>query len=150
MTRSRPVIPAPVAPAVGEGECHGTSAADIPIEELAECYQAGATLAEIATLYRSLGYRVIPDQICRRLVAVGIRIRLIDRPSVAAFRRGRRGSAKFPLSAEELAERYRAGATLFDLAILCGCGSDMIRRILFEAGVEIRPRGGRTGAPDQS
>jgi hypothetical protein len=51
---------------------------DIPIEELAERYQAGATLAEMAALYRSLGYRVIPDEICRRLIAVGIRIRLID------------------------------------------------------------------------
>jgi hypothetical protein len=150
MTQSCPVIPAPVEPAIGEGERHETSAADIPIEELAEQYQTGATLAEMAALYRSLGYRVIPDEIGRRLIAVGIRIRLIDRPSVAAFRRGRRGSAKFPLSTEELAERYRAGAALFDLALLCGCNSATIRRILFEAGVEIRPRGGRNGTPDQS
>jgi hypothetical protein len=78
MTRSRFVIPAPVEPPVGEGERHETSAADIPIEELAERYQAGATLAEMAALYRSLGYRVIPDEICRRLIAVGIRIRLIE------------------------------------------------------------------------
>jgi hypothetical protein len=89
MTRSRFVIPAPVEPPVGEGERHETSAADIPIEELAERYQAGATLAEMAALYRSLGYRVIPDEICRRLIAVGIRIRLID-PHIIAHAIDRR------------------------------------------------------------
>jgi hypothetical protein len=75
MTRSRPVIPAPVAPAVGEGERHGTSAADIPIEELAECYQAGTTLAEIATLCAcsSTTVRAL-------LIAAGVEMRPLGRP----------------------------------------------------------------------
>ena len=126
------------------------AATDIPIEELAERYQDGATLAEMATLYSSLGYRVSPEEIRRRLIAVGIQIRLIDRPAKAAPRRGRRGTANLPLSAEELAERYSAGASLDDLAILCQCGPFKIRRILIEAGVEIRPRGGRNGTPERS
>jgi hypothetical protein len=54
------------------------------------------------------------------------------------------------LSVEELAERYRAGASLDDLAILCQCGPSKIRRMLIEAGVEIRLRGGRNGTPDRS
>jgi hypothetical protein len=46
MTGSRPVIPPPV----GGPELHQVAATDIPIEELAEHYRTGATLAEIATL----------------------------------------------------------------------------------------------------
>ena len=84
----------------------------------------------MATLYRSLGYTVNPEEIRRRLIAVGIQIRLIDRPAKAALRRGTRGTANLPLSAEELAERYRAGASLDDLAILCQCGPSKIRRLL--------------------
>jgi hypothetical protein len=105
---------------------------------------------ELATLYSSLGYTVSPEEIRRRLIAVGIQIRLIDRPAKAALRRDRRGTANLPLSAEELAERYSAGASLDDLAILCQCGPTKIRRILIEAGVEIRLRGGRNGTPDRS
>lgn len=123
---------------------------DIPIEELAEHYKTGATLAEIAALYSSLGYTVSPDEIRRRLIAVGIQIRLIDRPAKVAPRRGKRGTANLPLSTEEIVERYRAGASLDDLAILCQCGPSKIRRILIEAGVEIRLRGGRNGTPGRS
>jgi hypothetical protein len=126
------------------------AATDIPIEELAEHYKTGATLAEIATRYQPLGYRISPEEIRRRLIAVRIQIRLIDRPAKAALRRGRRGTANLPLSAEELAERYSAGASLDDLAILCQCGPFKIRRILIEAGVEIRLRGGRNGTPGRS
>jgi uncharacterized protein (DUF433 family) len=146
MTGSRPVI----RPPVGGPELHQVAATDIPIEELAEHYRTGATLAEIATLYRSFGYRVNPDEIRRRLIAVGIQIRLIDRPAKAALRRGTCGTANLPLSVEELAERYRAGASLDDLAILCQYGPFKIRRILIKAGVEIRLRGGRNGTPDRS
>jgi hypothetical protein len=142
MNQPRRATPAPVEPSLSgptQRELRQIPAAHIPIEELAERYQAGATLDEMAALYRSLQYRVDPDKIRRRLVAVGIQIRSADRstdPTRPGL--GRRGAANFPLSTEELAERYRAGASLVDLAILCGCSSGKIHRILFEAGVEIR------------
>jgi len=150
MTGSRPVIPPPVASPVDGPERYEISAMDIPIEELAERYQDGATLVELATLYQSLRYRVSPDEIRRRLIAVGIQIRLIDCPANVTPRRGKRGTANLPLSAEELTERYSAGASLDDLAILCQSGPFKIRRILIEAGVEIRLRGGRNGTPGRS
>jgi uncharacterized protein (DUF433 family) len=153
MTGSRRVIPPPVAPPADgpeRPERHHAAATDIPIEELAEHYKTGATLAEIAARYQSLGYRVNPDEISRRLIGVGIQIRLTDRPAKAALRRGKRGTANLPLSAEELAERYRAGASLDDLAILCRCSSSKIRHILAAAGVVIQPRGGRNGTLGQS
>jgi hypothetical protein len=150
MTRSPPIIPPPVAPPVDgpeRPELYQRAVTDIPIEELAERYQNGATLAEIATLYSSLGYRISPDEIRRRLIGVSIQIRLIDRPAKAALRRGRRGTANLPLSAGELAEHYRADASLDDLAILCRCSPARIRRDLAAAGIEIRSRGGLNGAP---
>ena len=150
MTRSRPVASPPVKPPVDGPERYETAATDIPIEELAERYQDGATLVELATRCSSLGYRVNPDEIRCRLIGVRIQIRLIDRPAKAALRRGRCGTTNLPLSAEELAERYSAGASLDDLAILCQCGPSKIRRILIEAGVEIRLRGGRNGTPGRS
>jgi hypothetical protein len=149
MTRSRPVIPPPVD-GPERPELNHAAATDIPIEELAERYQDGTTLVELATLYQSLGYTVSPDEIRRRLIAVGIQIRLIDRPAKVAPRRGTRGTANLPLSAGELAERYRAGASLDDLAILCQCSSSKIRRVLSETGVKIQPRGGRNGTPGRS
>jgi hypothetical protein len=154
MTRLRLATPPPaelMANGPKQRELRQIPAAHIPIAELAERYRAGATLDEMAALYRSLQYKVNPDKIRRRLVAVGIQIRSADR-STAPTRPGlgRRGAANFPLSTEELAERYRAGTSLVDLAILCGCSSGKIHRILFEAGVEIRPRGGRTGTHGRS
>jgi hypothetical protein len=144
MTGSRPVIPPPV----GGPELHQAAATDIPIEELAERYQDGATLVELAARYRALRYSVSSDEIRRMLVAVGIRIRSADRPSDAAGpRRALRGTANLPLSAGELAEHYRADASLDDLAILCRCSPARIRRDLAAAGIEIRSRGGLNGAP---
>jgi hypothetical protein len=46
-----------------------------------------------------------------------------------------------PIDPVELAARYRDGASLDDLGILCGCTASVIRRILVRRGVEIRPRG---------
>jgi hypothetical protein len=47
---------------------------------------------------------------------------------------------------EELAQRYLDGASLDDLAILCGgCTGARIRRLLVAQGVEIRPRGHNPG-----
>ncbi|WP_211114113.1 hypothetical protein, partial [Skermanella aerolata] len=153
MTGSRPVIPPPVAPPADgpeQPELHHAAATDIPIEELAERYQDGATLAEIAARYQLLGYTVNPDEIRHRLIAVGIQIKLIDHTANVLLRRGKRGTANLPLSSEELAERYRAGASLDDLAILCRCSSSKIRRTLAAAGVVIQPRGGRNGTPGRS
>ncbi len=41
----------------------------------------------------------------------------------------------------ELARRYRDGASLDDLGVLCDCTATRIRRILVAQGIEIRPRG---------
>jgi hypothetical protein len=46
-----------------------------------------------------------------------------------------------PIKPDELAQRYRDGASMDDLAILCGCTVFCIRRILVGQGVAIRPRG---------
>ncbi len=43
----------------------------------------------------------------------------------------------------EAADRYQAGATLAQLAAHYGVGQETIRRELHQAGVELRPRGGR-------
>jgi DNA-directed RNA polymerase specialized sigma24 family protein len=40
-------------------------------------------------------------------------------------------------------ERYQAGASLEDLAILCRCSASKVRSLLVKAGVEIRPKGRR-------
>jgi hypothetical protein len=42
---------------------------------------------------------------------------------------------------EELARRYRDGASLDDLGVLCDCTAVRIRRILVAHDVQIRPRG---------
>jgi hypothetical protein len=46
---------------------------------------------------------------------------------------------------EELAQRYRDGASLDDLGVLCDCTAVRIRRILVAQGVEIRPQGHNHG-----
>ena len=53
----------------------------------------------------------------------------------------RRRPVKITVDPAELARRYRDGASLDDLGVLCGCTGTRIRRILIEHGVEIRPRG---------
>ncbi len=49
------------------------------------------------------------------------------------------------INTDDLAQRYRDGASLLDLAILCDCSSGRIRSLLVAAGVEIRPRGHNPG-----
>lgn len=55
------------------------------------------------------------------------------------------------VSVPKLAQRYAAGATITDLAMLSGGGYGTVRRVLLDAGVELRLRGrpapSRTGAP---
>ena len=55
-----------------------------------------------------------------------------------------RRPVKTAVAPEELARRYRDGASLDDLGVLCGCSGKRIRRILVAQGVEIRPRGYNT------
>jgi hypothetical protein len=57
----------------------------------------------------------------------------------------RRQPARIEIEPEELARRYQDGASLEDLAILCGCTGGRIRAILAARGVEIRPRGYNPG-----
>ena len=46
---------------------------------------------------------------------------------------------------EELSRRYRDGASLDDLGVLCGYTATRIRRILVAQGVNIRPQGHNHG-----
>jgi hypothetical protein len=57
------------------------------------------------------------------------------------LRRRWRQPVRIEVEPEELARRYRDGASLEDLGILCGCTGGRIRAILAALGVEIRPRG---------
>jgi uncharacterized protein (DUF433 family) len=119
----------------------------LPVAELAERYRSGATIDDLAALYQSYPYRIR-----RTLVAAGVEIRPPG-PSAGGLDRDPRGRGLRTVSrsVEELAGRYRAGASLEDLAILCGCAANKVRRILIAAGVEIRPRSGvkpTTEAPD--
>jgi hypothetical protein len=52
----------------------------------------------------------------------------------------RRQPVRITVDAAELAQRYRDGASLDDLGILCGCTGTRIRHLLVAHGVEIRPR----------
>jgi hypothetical protein len=59
--------------------------------------------------------------------------------------RRRRQPITIEVEPEELARRYRAGASLDDLGVLCQCTGTRVRAILVALGVEIRPCGGHTG-----
>lgn len=50
-----------------------------------------------------------------------------------------------PLSPEQMVERYAAGASVNDLAILAGIGAAKVRKILVDHGVTIRTRRGKIG-----
>ena len=58
--------------------------------------------------------------------------------------RRRRQPVTLAVEPEELARRYREGASLEDLGILCQCSGARIRAILVALGVEIRPLGGQS------
>jgi hypothetical protein len=57
----------------------------------------------------------------------------------------RRPPIKITVDPEELARRYRDGASLEDLGVLCDCTGTRIRTILTALGVDIRPRGFNPG-----
>jgi uncharacterized protein (DUF433 family) len=113
--------------------------APMPDEELAARYRAGASLDELAARYRSY-----PHKVRRILVAAGVKIRPPGPTAARPDQDGRgRGVLAVRWSVEDLVERYRAGASLDDLAIQCECASRKVRRILIAAGVEIRHRSGK-------
>jgi hypothetical protein len=67
-----------------------------------------------------------------------------------AMPRRQRPPVKITVDPEELARRYRDGASLEDLAILYQCGSKRVRAILTALDIDIRPRGGNPGNPSDS
>ena len=71
----------------------------------------------------------------------GVAIRPPGRKPATPVRRRDGGTAAASLPVEDLAARYRAGATLIELAVLCACSSTTVRTILIAAGVEMRPLG---------
>jgi hypothetical protein len=69
----------------------------------------------------------------------------VDRAERKMVERDPRPLVTITVTPEELARRYRDGASLDDLGVLCGCTATRIRRILVAHGVEIRPRGHNHG-----
>jgi uncharacterized protein (DUF433 family) len=108
-------------------------------DELAERYRAGASLDDLANQYGGSPYRIRST-----LVTAGVAIRPRGSlpPTAAEDPRGR-GVLAIRRSVEEVVERYRAGASLDDLAVLCRCSAAKVRTLLVKAGVELRPRGKR-------
>lgn len=52
------------------------------------------------------------------------------------------------LTVDEMSRRYQAGETLKVIAEAAGCSAWSVRRILSEAGVEIRPSWWKNAVPD--
>jgi uncharacterized protein (DUF433 family) len=130
---------------------------ELPVEELAERYRAGASLDDLAILCGCS-----PGKIRRILTAVRIEIRArggVEQTPEAPHpapsrtppqrRSGRLSdqAAHDLLRTGELAGRYRAGASLEDLAIEYRCSPSKIRSLLFRAGVAIRPPGRKPATP---
>jgi predicted nucleic acid-binding Zn ribbon protein len=110
-----------------------------PIEELAERYRAGASLDDLAVLCEDTPYRIRST-----LVAAGVAIRPRGSLPTNAFDDPQgRGALVIRRSIEDMVGRYRAGASLDDLAVLCRCSAAKVRTLLLKAGVELRPRGKR-------
>jgi len=104
--------------------------------ELAGRYQAGASLEDLA-----IEYRCSPSKIRCLLFRASVAIRPPGRKPATPVRRRDGGTAAASLPVEDLAARYRAGATLIELAVLCACSSTTVRALLIAAGVEMRPLG---------
>ena len=115
------------------------ASAPMPDEELAARYRAGASLNDLAARYKSY-----PHKVRRIVAAAGVEIRPPGPTAARPDQDGRgRGVLAVRWSVEDLVERYRAGASLDDLAIQCKCASRKVRRILIAAGVMIRYRSGK-------
>jgi len=128
--------PAPTPPRRRAGRLSDQAAHDLlRTGELAGRYQAGASLEDLA-----IEYRCSPSKIRCLLFRAGVAIRSPGhKPAIPARRDG--GTAAASLPVEDLAARYRAGATLIELAVLCACSSTTVRALLIAAGVEMRPLG---------
>ena len=116
--------------------------ASYTVEDLARLYLAGATLQDVASL-AECGHRKAREM----LVSVGIRIRAHGKrlSTRTSSGRGMSGNIFVPLTDEELVGKYLNGASLDDLSIECRCSPGKIRRILTDAKVELRKRGGLSG-----
>jgi hypothetical protein len=109
------------------------------VEELVDRYCAGASLDDLAVLYGETLYRIRGT-----LVAAGVAIRPCGSLPTNVFDDPRgRGALVIRRSIEDMVGRYRAGASLDDLAVLCRCSAAKVRTLLLKAGVELRPRGKR-------
>ena len=129
--------PAPTPPRRRAGWLSDQAAHDLlRTGELAGRYQAGASLEDLA-----IEYRCSPSKIRCLLFRAGVAIRPPGRKPAIPARRRDGGTAAASLPVEDLAARYRAGATLIELAVLCACSSTTVRAILIAAGVEMRPLG---------
>jgi hypothetical protein len=110
------------------------------VEELVDRYCAGASLDDLAVLCGDTPYRIR-----RALVAAGVAIRPPGPlPFTAAEDPRGRGVCAIRRSLDDVVERYHAGASLEDLAILCRCSAGKVRSLLVKAGVELRPRSKRS------
>jgi hypothetical protein len=102
----------------------GRKRVELPLKELARRYLAGYSLQEAAD-----EYGVTARTVRARLVAAGVQIR----PS------SRSGAPRPPQDViDELAEEYRAGCSLSELADNSGIPAGRLRGYLLEAGVELR------------
>jgi uncharacterized protein (DUF433 family) len=112
---------------------------DIPATELTSLYATGLTMAAIATRYG-----VSAATISARLRAAGVT------PRRATPRDGTSQSAAKPAWAQEVAARYRHGATVAELAAAYAVSTSMVYRTLSAASVPMRRSGpARTRIPIQ-
>jgi hypothetical protein len=63
----------------------------------------------------------------------------LRRAGVTLAKRGHRDDLPVP----DLVKRYEAGASLADVAVVSGGSYGTVRRVLLDAGVQLRPRGSR-------
>lgn len=100
--------------------------------------------AALAARYR-LGVTVeqlhVDTGIDRRVIRE--RVRAAGTPTATRRRRG-----DLALPEAELVAAYDAGLYLTDLAELAGGSYSTVRRVLLDAGVQLRPRGGRQHGVD--
>ena len=89
-----------------------------------------------AAFYKSSNHDCYPLEITNREWKT-----TVDRAERKMVERYSRRPVTITVEPEELSRRYRDGASLDDLGIVCGCTAHVIRRILVGQGVEIRPRG---------
>ena len=96
-------------------------------DEVATAYEAGATVAELAATYGCS-----TTTVCDVLAARGVELRSRGPRSPLAGREG------------EVAAAYEAGATVRELVVRFGANQRTVRKVLADAGVEMRRTGPRS------